>query len=84
VVCPLSVTTTSLPSATLGARYSVPLLAVGGGTPQYTWSVSDRWLPPGLSLSPAGLISGSPAPACTVTPPVYTVAKMVDFRDVSA
>jgi hypothetical protein len=64
VACPLSVTTTSLPGATLGARYSVPLLAVGG-TPQYTWSVSDRWLPPGLSLSPAGVISGSPALAGT-------------------
>ena len=64
-VCPLSVTTTSLPSATLGARYWVPLLAVGGGTPQYTWSVSDRWLPPGLSLSPAGVISGSPVLAGT-------------------
>ena len=59
------VTTTSLPSATLGARYSVPLLAVGGGTPRYTWSVSDRWLPPGLSLSPAGVISGSPVLAGT-------------------
>ena len=65
VACPLSVTTTSLPSATLGARYSVPLLAVGGGTPRYTWSVSDRWLPPGLSLSPAGVISGSPVLAGT-------------------
>jgi len=59
VACPLSVTTTSLPDATLGARYSVRMLA-GGGTPRYTWSVADRWLPPGLSLSPAGVISGSP------------------------
>lgn len=58
-------TTTSLPGATLGGRYSVPLLAVGGGTPSYTWSVSDRWLPPGLSLSSAGVISGSPVLAGT-------------------
>ena len=64
MVCPLSVTTTSLPGATLGARYSVPLLAVGG-TPSYTWSVSDRWLQPGLSLSSAGVISGSPVLAGT-------------------
>lgn len=60
VACPVSVTTTSLPDAMLGTRYSVPVLAVSGGTPPYTWSVSDRWLPPGLSLSPAGVISGSP------------------------
>jgi hexosaminidase len=60
VACPISVTTTSLPAAMLGTRYSVPMLAVSGGTPPYTWSVSNRWLPPGLSLSPAGVISGSP------------------------
>jgi hypothetical protein len=58
--CPVSVTTTSLPNAMLGIRYSVPVLAVSGGTPPYTWSVSGRWLPPGLSLSPAGVISGFP------------------------
>jgi Putative Ig domain len=57
-VCPLSVTTTSLPSATLGTRYSVPRLTVSGGVAPYTWSVSDRALPPGLSLSPAGVIAG--------------------------
>jgi len=59
---PLSVTTTSLPGATLGARYSAAVLAAGGGgTAPYTWSVADRWLPPGLSLSRTGVISGSPA-----------------------
>ena len=60
VACPVSVTTTSLADAMLGTRYSVPMLAVSGGTTTYTWSVSDRWLPPGLSLSPAGVISGIP------------------------
>ena len=57
-VCPLSVTTNSLPSATLGTRYSVPVLTLSGGVAPYTWSVSDRALPPGLSLSPAGVIAG--------------------------
>ena len=60
VACPVSVTTTSLPDAMLGTRYSVPTLAVSGGVSPYAWSVSDRWLPPGLSLSPAGVISGLP------------------------
>ena len=66
VACPVSVTTTSLPEAMLGTRYSVPVLAVSGGIAPYTWSVSDRWLPPGLSLSPAGVISGSPVLAGAV------------------
>jgi hypothetical protein len=43
----------------------VPVLAVGDGTPPYAWSASDRRLPPGLSLSPAGVISGSPVLADT-------------------
>jgi hypothetical protein len=60
VACPVTVTTTSLPQARLGTRYAVPALAVSGGVAPYTWSVSGRWLPPGLSLSPAGVISGFP------------------------
>jgi len=63
--CPLSVSTASLPEATLGAQYDVPMLATGGNAPAYTWSVSNRWLPPGLSLSPAGIVSGSPVLAGT-------------------
>src|SRR5215472_8283350 len=31
VACPIAVTTTSLPTATLGARYAGPKLAVSGG-----------------------------------------------------
>lgn len=60
VACPVSVTTISPADAMLGTPYSAPMLAASGGVPPYTWSVSDRWLPPGLSLSPAGVISGSP------------------------
>jgi Putative Ig domain len=65
VACPVSVTTTSLPDAMLGTRYSAPMLAVSGGIPPYNWSVLARWLPPGLSLSSAGVISGSPVLAGT-------------------
>ena len=61
VASPVPATAASLPDAMLGTRYSMPMLAVSGGTPPYTWSLSDRWLPPGLSLSPAGVISGSGA-----------------------
>jgi hypothetical protein len=61
---PLEVTTTSLPGATLGSAYSATLAATGG-TPPYSWSVSAGSLPPGLSLSSSGTISGTPAEAGT-------------------
>jgi hypothetical protein len=57
----LSITTQSLPSAQVGAAYSVTLTATGG-TPPYTWSVTAGTLPAGLSLNPAtGVISGTPS-----------------------
>jgi 6-phosphogluconolactonase (cycloisomerase 2 family) len=64
VVSPLAVTTTSLPSATIGAPFSQTLQASGGTTP-YTWSIPPASLPPGLSLSTAGTISGTPTTAGT-------------------
>ena len=55
----LTVTTTSLPSGTVGAAYSGPVTASGGTTP-YTYSASN--LPSGLSISSAtGMITGTPA-----------------------
>jgi hypothetical protein len=57
---PLSITTTStLPTGVTGASYFQSLTATGGIAP-YTWSVASGQLPPGLTLSPAGLFSGTP------------------------
>ena len=56
---PLQITTSSTPGGTEGAAYSVQLNATGGTTP-YTWSISSGALPSGLTLSAAGLISGTP------------------------
>ena len=39
--------------------YSDTLTATGGTTP-YTWSVNAGTLPPGLTLSAAGVLSGTP------------------------
>jgi len=55
----LTITTASpLPGATLSAPYSTTLVATGGVSP-YTWT-SQSSLPPGLSLSSAGVLSGTP------------------------
>jgi hypothetical protein len=56
---PLEITTTSLPAGTVGQAYSAQLNAQGG-TPPYSWSITAGSLPPGLSLSSDGVISGTP------------------------
>ena len=56
---PLTVTTTSLPTADFQLPYSQAVV-VGGGTPGYTFSTQGQF-PPGLSLDPhTGLLSGTP------------------------
>jgi hypothetical protein len=63
----LAVTTTSsLTAGTASAVYSLTL-AVTGGTAPYTWSVISGSLPAGLSLSAAGVLSGTPTTAGTYT-----------------
>jgi uncharacterized membrane protein len=60
-VAPLSVTTTSLPSGTVGSSYSATVTATGGITP-YTWALISGSLPAGLSLSASsGAITGTPS-----------------------
>jgi len=56
----LTITTTSLPNGTVGAAYSQTLAATGAaGSP--TWVLSGSGvLPPGLSLSAQGRITGAP------------------------
>jgi len=67
VVNPVKVTTASaLPAATVGVAYSVTLGAKGG-TPPYSWSLASGTLPAGLSLSKAGVISGTPTSRGTFT-----------------
>lgn len=58
--------TTSLPSATVGTPYSTTLAASGGVQP-YTWTLVSGTLPAGLSLSPSGVISGTPTAATTAS-----------------
>ncbi|MBB5766024.1 outer membrane autotransporter protein [Xanthomonas arboricola] len=49
----------TLPAATAGSAYSQNLSASGGTAP-YTFAVTAGALPPGLTLSAAGVLSGTP------------------------
>ncbi len=60
----LTITTASLPNGTVGAAYTATL-AAAGGVPPYTWSATG--LPPGVSVSTAGALSGTPTTAGAYT-----------------
>ena len=63
VITPLTVTSTSpLTSVAVGAAQNIALTATGGKTP-YTWTLAKGSLPPGLTLSAAGVITGTPTTA---------------------
>ena len=62
----LSMTTTALPDATMGAYYSFQLIAEGGKTP-YKWARSSGRFPSGVTISSAGLVYGTPSVTGTFT-----------------
>src|SRR5271165_436266 len=56
----LNITTPNpLPVGAIGDTYREGLAATGGQQP-YTWTIDSGALPPGLSLTPDGVISGTP------------------------
>jgi hypothetical protein len=63
----LQVVTTSLPKATVGTPYSERLSATGGADLHYTWTLTKGSLPPGLTLSRDGVLSGTPTKAGSYT-----------------
>jgi uncharacterized protein YjbI with pentapeptide repeats len=59
VYSPVSIVTTSLPATDrLDPGYSIQLQAIGGKPGTYTWSAAPTALPPGITLSSSGLVSG--------------------------
>jgi streptogramin lyase len=58
----LLISTAALPAGVTGQAYSTTLTALGGNPPVTadTWSLIGGSLPPGLNLSVAGVISGTP------------------------
>lgn len=67
---PPSITTTSLPNATVGVPYGLQLQATGGFG-ALAWSITSGSLPDGLGMDGAGLISG--ALTTTGVPADFTV-----------
>jgi len=63
----MQITTTSLPDGTNGIPYNGGgfQLVGSGGSPPYDWEIVGNALPPGLTLSTDGLISGTPTSAAT-------------------
>ena len=55
----ISIAPSSLPNATVAAIYS-QTVAASGGTGIYSYAVIAGSLPPGLSLSSGGVLSGTP------------------------
>lgn len=76
VVPPVDITTTTLPAASIGTAYDVPVAITGGSAP-YTFSVSAGQLPAGLQVTADGRITGTP----TGTPGTSTFT--VKVRDAS-
>ena len=56
---PITVTPGSLPTLTAGALFSQTLSSSGGLAP-YTYALQSGVLPPGLSLTSGGVLSGTP------------------------
>ncbi len=58
--CPsIQISPSSLPDSVLNTAYNQTLTASGGASP-YTFNVSSGTLPNGITLSPAGVLSGTP------------------------
>lgn len=76
---PLTISTTSLPDTAVGLAYNQSLTATGGAG-AYIWSFVSGVLPPGITLSSPGVLSGTPTTTGTFT---FTV-KVTDLGGKSA
>ncbi len=79
-----TISTVSLPTATVGYPYSTTLAAVSGAPP-YRWSVTGGSLPSGLRLDPTtGAVSGTPASVGTASVTVTATDSSSDPRSATA
>jgi hypothetical protein len=74
----LAVSTSSLPTGSVGTAYPSTTLAAISGTPPYTWTEKSGGAPPdGLTFAATGAISGTPTRAGEFGPYVFTVTDHV-------
>lgn len=67
VACPVfTILPATLPQGTLNTSYNQSLSASGGQAP-YTWASTDSNQPPGITLSSAGVLSGTPTSSGSFT-----------------
>lgn len=71
----LTITSGSPPAGEVGVPYSFQFTATGGSG-NYSWSVTAGTLPAGLTLSAAGLLSGTPTAAGTSANITVTVTSV--------
>jgi hypothetical protein len=63
VYTPVVVSPINPPNATRGVSYTAQLSASGGAGGPYSWAISDSSMPPGLTLTPSGQVTGTPTTA---------------------
>jgi hypothetical protein len=67
IACPvITLAPPTLPAGTTGVAYSQTITA-SGGTGPYVFTVTSGALPAGLTLTPAGVVAGTPTTAGTTT-----------------
>jgi hypothetical protein len=80
----LTISTATLPGGTAGTAYTAALAASGGTGTGYTWSVTSGTglSAAGLSLTPAGVLTGTPSAAETAAP--FTVKVTDSYGDTAS
>jgi hypothetical protein len=74
---PISITTSTLPQGAVGTPYAVTLKSTGTAVGDVlTWSLYVGTLPPGISLSPEGVLSGTP----TTSGSYYMLIQLLDTQ----
>lgn len=74
----LKVVTPTILTTKVGVPYAPVQMQVSGGVPPYTWSLApgSQAPPPGMTLSPSGVISGTP----TTTSQSFIAVRVVDSQ----
>ena len=78
---PPNITTVSLPDGTVGTAYPTTTLAATDCTSTCSWSITSGTLPTGLTLTSAGVLSGTPTLAGAFTITIRAIASTTQLTD---